>query len=123
MNILRRMAELEAILAPLTPEQRLLVESLGKIPGAKLTIQTPGTEARLNGVKASDISALVREMDDGYHPTLGEIVEDLGGNPRSQSDKGKVRRVLELVPEIDIDPGRRTVFTKRLTDQRPSADD
>ena len=85
------------------------------VQSAKFTVPTPGTEAKLNGVSVSDISALVVDIPAGQPvPTTSEIIRNLGGNPKSNKDRTKVVTLLPDVPEINIIPGQKTQMLRRI---------
>jgi hypothetical protein len=85
-------------------------------PDCKFTVPTPGTEAKLNGVSAADIAKLVADVPAGQPiPTKRELIERLGGNPKSSRDQSKVAKVLPTVPEIEIRPGQKAQMLRRLT--------
>jgi hypothetical protein len=112
--------EYNALLAVLPADQRDSVLQLSQNPDVKVIIRTPGTEPKLNGVTAADISALVRDFEPGQAVTKRVIIEGLGGNPKSSSDAGKVAKAIPSVPELEIRPGRKGEILRRLTNQATS---
>lgn len=116
MDILKVIREREQALWGFTPEQRLALEQVAKDrPDCKLVIPTPGTESQLNGVTPADISKLIVDIAPGQELSKRELVEGLGGNPKSSRDMGKVNKILPDVPEIEVKPGTRGVLLRRLT--------
>lgn len=103
-------------MAGFTDEQKAAVKALSTVPGATFTVPTPGTESKLNGLSVADISALVRDREPGQELNKKDIVEGLGGNPRSNRDVGKVSKLLPDVPEIEYRKGQRSLYVRRLTD-------
>lgn len=116
-DLFKAMRDMSALTAGLSPEQLEVMAQVAALrPGAKFTVPTPGTEGKLNGIDPADISKLIRDIPAGQPiPTKREIVERLGGNPKSSRDQGKVAKVLPNVPEIEIHPGTRTQMLRRLT--------
>lgn len=115
MDLLQMMREQEQALQGIAPEQREVLQALAKSrPDCKFIVPTPGTESKLNGVSTADISKLVVNMPAGQELSKRELVEGLGGNPKSSRDVGKVTKILPDVPEIEMKPGVRGVLLRRL---------
>jgi hypothetical protein len=92
-------------------------------PDAKFTVPTPGSESKLNGIDVKDVSALISNRRPGQPITKREILEGLGGNPKSSRDQSKIAKVLPLVPEIEIRPGQKAQMLRRLADSTDKTDD
>lgn len=121
MDAFKLVRDAERMFEGATPEQRTAIMQFAKDnPAARLYIPAPGCEPGLNGVTVGDLSALVINMPEGQNLTTPELVEALGGNRKSASDKRKVKKLIPDVPEIDYQPGRRPVMLRRLTG--PAAD-
>ncbi len=113
LKALRDFAELTKGIPPEDLEAMRRIADL--VPGCKFTVPTPGTDAKLNGVSAADISKLVADIPAGQPiPTKREIIEYLGGNPKSSRDQSKVAKVLPSVPEIEIVPGQKAQMLRRI---------
>lgn len=123
-DLFKEMRYLDSLVQGLSGEQMAMLRQIMEArPDAKFTVQTPGTEPKLNGITIADISALVADIPEGQPtPTKREIIENLGGNPKSSRDQGKVAKLLPNVPEIEMIPGKKAQMLKRLTDMRDDND-
>jgi hypothetical protein len=116
VNLIKAQQAIDQAMANFTEAQKAAVKELSAVPGATFTVPTPGTEARLNGLAAADISALVRDREPGQELSKRELCEGAGGNPKSGRDMAKVAKVLPDVPEIEYRKGTRSLYVRRLTD-------
>jgi len=119
-DLVKVLREYKELMSSLSPEVIAWLEELATKPGAKLTIPTPGTEPKLNGLLAADISAMAANIPEGQSPTMSEIVRNVGGNPKSSADRTKVKNLLPFVPEIKVIPGRRTQIIRTIAPPPPS---
>jgi hypothetical protein len=90
-------------------------------PNDRLIVQLPGTEPNLANATSADLSAAVRQFQDGENPTQREVLLRMEGNPNSGRDRSKVRTLIDKgVPELEVQRAKKGVLTVRLTG--PSGD-